>query len=239
MRAVQPCGEYPTGTGTAHADNCEPNCAQGTYSEYPATITLTDPRPWRGKLAYARETVSVPATHDHVTFSTGLVPGSGPSSPPPVVTQPTAPQPVSTSARLSGSCVMGYEPAYDAGGGVIAYGPFTSGSPVSYTRIGNTAYTPTAAYQVTLTNSGGATAQVAGWAVVFYNSSGAELGSDDQPNGADGTFITTGQSLTWTLYSGDDTYGSGLSGSATGREDDDIPSDGSAATCTFLTWYGG
>lgn len=78
-----------------------------------------------------------------------------------------------------------------------------------------------------------------GWAVAFYDSSGAELGSDDEPGGAADTFITGGQSLTWTLSSGDDTYGNGLSGNATGQEDTSIPGDGTAASCSFLEWYSG
>lgn len=106
-----------TGTGTAHADNCNPNCAQGTYHQYPGTITLTSPKPWRGKMAYGRETVSVPAIQDRVTFRTGLLPGR---SSPPVVTPQPAPGPVSSGATLTGSCVMGYEPAYNAGGATVA-----------------------------------------------------------------------------------------------------------------------
>jgi hypothetical protein len=84
-----------TGTGTTHANNCKPNCAQGTYHEYPGTIMLTDPNPWRGDMAYTRETVSVPAIHYRFTLRTGLVPGSR-TPPPLVVTQPPTPGPVST-----------------------------------------------------------------------------------------------------------------------------------------------
>jgi hypothetical protein len=84
-----------TGTGTTHANNCKPNCARGTYHEYPATIMLTGPKPWRSDMAYTREMVSVPAIHYRFTLRTGLVPGSRPP-PPPVVTQPHAPGPVST-----------------------------------------------------------------------------------------------------------------------------------------------
>ncbi len=148
-----------TGTGTAHADNCNPNCAQGTYHQYPGTITLTSPKPWRGKMAYSRETVSVPAIQDRVTFRTGLLPGR---SSPPVVTPQPAPGPVSSGATLTGSCVMGYEPACNAGGATVAYGPFKAGAPVAYTKIASTDCTPAVAYQVTLTNSGTTTAQVTG-----------------------------------------------------------------------------
>lgn len=189
-------------------------------------------------MAYSQMAVSVPALHERVAFNTGLVPAVVSSSPP-VVTQPPTPGPVSNGATLAGSCVMGYEAAYNTAADTIAYGPFTAGKPIPYTKIGNTDYTPTIAYQVTLTNNGSATAQVAGWAVVFYDASGAELGSDDEPSGAGDTFITGGQSLAWTLYSGNDTYGDGLGGGATGEEDNSIPSDGNAVTCQFLTWYSG
>jgi hypothetical protein len=63
-----------TGTGTAHADNCTPNCAQGTFTKHPATIVFTDPKPWHGKLAYAHVAESVPAIGWHYTFTHGLVP---------------------------------------------------------------------------------------------------------------------------------------------------------------------
>jgi hypothetical protein len=63
-----------TGTGTAHADNCDPNCAQGSYRTHPATIVFTTPKPWDGKLAYAKVTESVPAIKWHYTFTQGLIP---------------------------------------------------------------------------------------------------------------------------------------------------------------------
>jgi len=228
-----------TGTATAHANNCQPDCAQGTFSAYPGTITLTDPKPWHGEMAYTQETVNVPAIHDQATFSTGTVPAPVPTPSPPIVTQPPSPGPVSTGATLTGSCVMGYEPAYNTSDGSIAYGPFTDGRPIPYTTIGNTQYTPAVAYQVTLTNNGSTTARVAGWAVAFYDASGTELGSDDEPGGAGDTFITARQSFTWTLHSGTDTYGNGVGSNATGQQDDSIPSGGSAATCTIVTWYNG
>jgi hypothetical protein len=63
-----------TGTGTAHADNCKPNCAQGSYSTHPATIVFATPKPWDGKLAYAKVSESVPAIKWHYTFTHGLIP---------------------------------------------------------------------------------------------------------------------------------------------------------------------
>ena len=70
------------GTGTAHVDNCKPDCARGTFYQHPATITLTGPKLWRGDEAYSRERISVPGIGDQVTFRTGLVPVPGLSSPP-------------------------------------------------------------------------------------------------------------------------------------------------------------
>jgi hypothetical protein len=64
-----------------------------------------------------------------------------------------------------------------------------------------------------------------------------ELGSS-QVNLNQGEFITSTQSLTWTMYSSTDTYGNGLSGDGGTRiQDNNIPSDGSAASCSFIQWY--
>ena len=64
------------GTGTLEADDCNPNCAEGTYTGYPATVTLSDLTPYgNGKQAYANMKVSSPsAANTPETFSTGLVP---------------------------------------------------------------------------------------------------------------------------------------------------------------------
>ena len=66
------------GTGTAWADDCKPNCAQGTFRKHPATIVLTDPKPWHRKMAYSRQLDSVPAIGWRFTFARGLMPGSAP-----------------------------------------------------------------------------------------------------------------------------------------------------------------
>ncbi len=91
------------------------------------------------------------------------------------------------------------------------------------------------AYQLTLSdNSPSATAEVTGFAVVFY-SQGQELTSDTQ-NFASPTFITPGQSLSWTEYPwGTSTSGQGASvgpfaAGVAGAVD-------SAATCQLLQWY--
>jgi hypothetical protein len=76
---------------------------------------------------------------------------------------------------------------YDTSSG--AFKSFSSGAPYL------TAASVTGGYELTLTNSSSVTAEVGGFAVVFYDG-GSELGSDTQ-NGFD-SFITQGQSLTWT-----------------------------------------
>jgi hypothetical protein len=72
-----------TGKGTAEANNCGPNCANGTFHAHPATITVSDPRTWHGILAYTRVSVSVPAIRDSYTVTSGLIPGAAPSITPP------------------------------------------------------------------------------------------------------------------------------------------------------------
>jgi serine/threonine protein kinase len=64
------------GSGVLEVDNCNPNCAQGTYTGYPATVTLSRPTAYgNGKLAYAHMTVSAPtAPYPEESFTTGLVP---------------------------------------------------------------------------------------------------------------------------------------------------------------------
>ncbi len=51
-----------TGTGTMEIDNCSPNCAQGTFTGYPATITVSNLTAYGGgKQAYADMTITAPA----------------------------------------------------------------------------------------------------------------------------------------------------------------------------------
>ena len=40
-----------TATGTEKLNNCEPNCAQGKYTAYPATVTLAGLKPYGTGLA--------------------------------------------------------------------------------------------------------------------------------------------------------------------------------------------
>jgi hypothetical protein len=64
------------GTGIMEVDDCNPNCAQGTFTGYPATITLSGLTPFgNGRHAYAGMTISAPAAPSpQVSFTTGLVP---------------------------------------------------------------------------------------------------------------------------------------------------------------------
>ncbi|HEV2242318.1 MAG TPA: protein kinase [Streptosporangiaceae bacterium] len=64
------------GTGVLEVDNCTPSCAQGTYTGYPATVTLTGLTPYgNGNDAYANMTVSAPTSpYQPQPFTHGLVP---------------------------------------------------------------------------------------------------------------------------------------------------------------------
>ncbi len=145
-------------------------------------------------------------------------------TPPPSATAPAAvtpppPAPVSTAATLTGTCTPGYFPT---GQGAV----FEPGPPQGQT-ISGTYYPPVPAYQLTLANDSGNTADVGGFAVVFYDSNGTELGSDKEA--VSETFIAAGQSLTWTEQAPPPAGVTGFDGTA------NIP-DGSA-TCDLVTWY--
>lgn len=64
------------GAGILEIDDCNPNCAQGTYTGYPATITLSGLAPYGNhKQAYADIAVAAPsAPYPPPAFDTGLVP---------------------------------------------------------------------------------------------------------------------------------------------------------------------
>lgn len=83
-----------TGRGTAEANNCEPDCAQGTYSAHPVTITLTKPEPWHGDEVYTSAAYSIPSLHLRNTFTVGLPPEAQRSAA--ALAAPAAPGPVST-----------------------------------------------------------------------------------------------------------------------------------------------
>ena len=64
------------GTGLLEVDNCNPNCAQGTFTGYQATVTLSGLTPYgNGDEAYADMTVTAPGSPiPQENFDTGLVP---------------------------------------------------------------------------------------------------------------------------------------------------------------------
>jgi serine/threonine-protein kinase len=64
-----------TGSGTLEVDNCTPNCAQGSYTGYPSTVTLTGLKPYgTGKEAYSVIVIQTSEPNGDETFSTGTVP---------------------------------------------------------------------------------------------------------------------------------------------------------------------
>ena len=68
-----------TGTGTLEIDNCNPNCAQGTFTGYPATVTLSGLTGFgQGEQAYSVMVVSAPSAPGPASapesFTKGLVP---------------------------------------------------------------------------------------------------------------------------------------------------------------------
>jgi len=65
-----------TGVGTLEVDNCTPNCAQGTYTGYPSTVTVSSLSPYGSDAeAYSEMVVSAPTSpYPPETFSSGLVP---------------------------------------------------------------------------------------------------------------------------------------------------------------------
>jgi serine/threonine protein kinase len=64
------------GSGLLEIDNCIPDCAQGTFTGYPATVTLSGLTPYgSGAEAYANMTITAPGSPaPHESFDTGLVP---------------------------------------------------------------------------------------------------------------------------------------------------------------------
>lgn len=64
-----------TATGTLEVDNCTPNCAQGTYTGYPATVTLAGLTPYgTGLEAYSTIVVQAPAFNQTYTYTSDTVP---------------------------------------------------------------------------------------------------------------------------------------------------------------------
>jgi hypothetical protein len=66
---------YATATGTQMVNDCNPNCAQGTYSPYPATVTATSPTAYgNGLQGYAEIDMKCPDVGLHYDITSGLVP---------------------------------------------------------------------------------------------------------------------------------------------------------------------
>jgi hypothetical protein len=64
-----------TGAGTLKVNNCDPNCAQGTYASYPATVTLAGLKPYgTGLEAYSTIVVQSPAASLDYTYTSNIVP---------------------------------------------------------------------------------------------------------------------------------------------------------------------
>jgi hypothetical protein len=68
-------GTQAAGTGTLELNNCTPNCAQGTYTGYPATVTLAGLKPYgTGLEAYSTIVVQSPSSNTTYTYTTDTVP---------------------------------------------------------------------------------------------------------------------------------------------------------------------
>jgi protein kinase-like protein len=64
-----------TATGTQELDDCNPNCAQGTFAGYPATVTLAGLTPYgTGLEAYSTIVIQAPAANSTDTYTTDTVP---------------------------------------------------------------------------------------------------------------------------------------------------------------------
>ena len=125
------------GKGTAKANDCTPNCAEGTFRSHLATITVKDPKAWHRNLAYTSVSVSVPATKYSYTFTRGLIPSAAPSTTP--LSAPPSPS-SPAAALLSTSCTLGYD---------------NNGTLEANTAANWNTYPSSSAEEVTLTNVGG------------------------------------------------------------------------------------
>lgn len=197
-----------TGRGTASADNCSPNCAQGTYHSYPAVITVSDPRPWHRIIAYARVRASVAAIRYRYAFTRGLIPAAG-QTPRPAST-PSSPPAISASL-LSTSCKLGY-----ANGGTFE----------PNTAANWDAYPGYSAEMITLTNVGtsGVTLQGFKTQTTWRGQVVAAHQISSAPNLPE--FLTPGQTYSTLIEF------SSLSGDVTVTENTYLHSQ-----CAVATWY--
>ena len=68
-------GSQAAATGTLELNNCSPNCAQGTYTGYPATVTLAGLKPYgTGLEAYSTIVVQSPSSNTTYTYTRDTVP---------------------------------------------------------------------------------------------------------------------------------------------------------------------
>ena len=144
------------------------------------------------------------------------------SSPPPA---PNA-APVG-QAQLSSSCTPG---TYDTDTGTFY--PLSQTWPSSVTANEDIM---AEGYQITLTNHSQATADIDGFAVVFYDHYGTEITSDQESFGD--TFLPPGQSLTWTEHPFQDFNPQGTPAgpfilAPSGAVD-------AGDTCSLVQWYTG
>jgi hypothetical protein len=136
---------------------------------------------------------------------------------------PPAASPVSTTATVTGKCVTGTEDVTEN-----QFWPMNA-TGMQFGQDDQLAE----AYQVTLTNTSEVTAEVTGFAVVFY-SQGQELTSDNEPF-TQPTFLTPGQSLAWTETPwGDYSNGSASVGPFASGQTGAV---NSVATCSMVQWY--
>jgi hypothetical protein len=195
---------YQKASGTYKVDFSAAHCTQKT-----------------GAGPFGSTCISSPIAKGYLLCSVALTKAAEPQATAP----PTQAGPVSNDADLTDICTMGFMPT---GQGAV----FQEGPPQTQ-HFNGESYYPVVGYQLALTNNGITTADIAGWVVAFYDSSGTELGSDQEQNDNDeGEFLTAGQTLTWDEYAPDDTDGN----PENFGDDRSIPSDGSAATCQLVEW---
>jgi hypothetical protein len=238
--ATSSSGPCPPGARSGFHTSAAPHRAPhraGQPRQPPGTENPVRPRPLAAAAASAVLTLAACGTTPAVSHDTATAAAAPtttttamPTAPATIAASapsPAAPSPVSTLATLSSKCVAGI---YDE-----TASQFYSMADLDHGATTGSGDAIAEAYQLTLTDSSpSVTAEVTGFAAVFY-SGGQELTSDSQSLTAP-SFITPGQSLTWTEYPwGNSTAGQGASigpfaAGHTGAVD-------TAATCQLVQWY--
>jgi hypothetical protein len=68
-------GQQATATGVQEIDDCNPNCAQGSFAGYAATVTVAGLKPYgTGLEGYSTIEIEAPEADDTSTFTAGTVP---------------------------------------------------------------------------------------------------------------------------------------------------------------------